>query len=87
MKDILTQYAQENNINYIEDRENKRKMNKMRKLALYFNAKEEDFKDIVNAHPESKFKELLAIVKETGMYDCEVNDEVKISNVESRFRW
>jgi len=50
----------------------------MRKLALYFNAKEEEFKDIVNVHPDSNFKELLKIVKETGMYDCEINDEGKI---------
>lgn len=50
----------------------------MRKLALYFNANDEEFKDIVNAHPDSNFKELLKIVKETGMYDCEISDEGKI---------
>lgn len=59
----------------------------MRKLALYFNAKEEEFADIVNAHPENKFRELLQIVKETGLYEVDSSDERKIQAVESKMKW
>lgn len=40
----------------------------LRKLALYFNKDEGDFKELVDQNPELDFKGLLAVLKEKGTY-------------------
>ena len=87
IKEAINKYAKDKNINLLEERAANKRQQRQRKLALFFNKSEGEFAELVKEHPEANFRELLKILKEKGTYEIDLEDEVKIEGVKSKFLW